>query len=52
MNEGIKSLKKNAIWNRVNLPAGKKHVGCKWVYADGITDKFKPKLGSNGYNHK
>ncbi|KAM1006094.1 hypothetical protein PS2_002853 [Malus domestica] len=49
MNEELKSLKKNATWEITDLPAGKKPVGCKWVYtikykANGMMDRFKARL--------
>ena len=34
------ALKKNETWELVNLPSGKKPVGCKWVFAV----KFKGRL--------
>ncbi|KAM1683995.1 hypothetical protein FF2_034893 [Malus domestica] len=57
MNEELRSLKKNATWEITDLPAGKKSMGCKWVYtvkykADGTVDRFKARLGAKGYTHK
>ncbi|CAL9013514.1 unnamed protein product [Prunus brigantina] len=54
MNEELRSLKKNATWEITDLPAGKKSVGCKWVYtvkykADGTVDRFKARLVAKGY---
>lgn len=34
----MKVIEKNETWEIVDLPPGKKTVGCKWVY----TVKFKP----------
>ncbi|CAL2240793.1 unnamed protein product [Prunus armeniaca] len=56
MNEEIKSLKKNATWEIVDLPAGKKPVGCRWVYtvkykAGSIVDQFKAMLVAKRYTH-
>ncbi|BBH01411.1 hypothetical protein Prudu_011666 [Prunus dulcis] len=57
MNEELRSLKKNATWEITDLPAGKKSVGCKWVYtikykADGTVDRFKARLVAKGYTQK
>ncbi|KAM1012004.1 hypothetical protein ACFX2C_047285 [Malus domestica] len=57
MNEELKSLKKNATWKIIDLLAGKKPVGCKWVYtvkykADGTMDRFKARLVAKEYNKK
>ena len=32
MAEEMESLKKNQTWELVELPKGKKAIGCKWVY--------------------
>ena len=32
MNEEMKSLQKNEIWELVDRPLRKKPVGCRWVY--------------------
>ena len=32
MKTEITSLRENDVWNLVELPVGKKVVGCKWVY--------------------
>ena len=57
MNDELRSLKKNATWELSDLPAGKKSVGCKWVYtmkykADGMIDRFKARLVVKGYTQK
>ncbi|XP_048442476.1 uncharacterized mitochondrial protein AtMg00820-like [Pyrus x bretschneideri] len=56
MKEELRSLKKNATWEIIDLPAGagKKPIGCKWVYivnykVDGIVDRFKARLVANRY---
>ncbi|KAM7472007.1 hypothetical protein LguiA_010190 [Lonicera macranthoides] len=54
MDEEMKSLLKNDTWELAELPAGKKKVGCKWVYtvkfkADGTIERFKARLVAKGY---
>ena len=55
MNEEMKSLQRNAIWEVVDLPAGKKPVGCRWIFsvkykADGEIERFKARLLAKGYS--
>ena len=57
MNEELKSLKKNATWEVIDFPDGKKPVGCKWVYtvkfkAEGAVDCFKAILVVKGFTQK
>ncbi|KAH9680958.1 retrovirus-related pol polyprotein from transposon RE1 [Citrus sinensis] len=54
MNEEMNSLQKNSTWEVVDLPEGKKPVGCRWVFtikykADGIVERFKARLVAKGY---
>ena len=54
MNEELKSLKKNATWEVIDFPDGKKPVGCKWVYTvkhtpEGKVDRYKARLVAKGY---
>ena len=54
MNEEMKSLQKNSNWKVVELPKGKKPVGCRWVFtikykADGTIERFKARLVAKGY---
>lgn len=44
VNEEMEALQKNATWELVPLPKGKKIVGCKWVFTvklkeDGSIDR-------------
>lgn len=58
MDEEMKSLHKNQTWDLVQLPKGKKTIGCKWVYAkkEGNPGKdnirFKARLVAKGYAQK
>jgi hypothetical protein len=54
MNVEMEALEKNKTWELVKLPAGKKPVGCKWVYtvkyrADGSIERYKARLVAKGY---
>ncbi|WJZ92580.1 hypothetical protein VitviT2T_011566 [Vitis vinifera] len=54
MNVEMEALKKNKTWELVKLSAGKKPVGCKWVYtvkyrADGSIERYKVRLVAKGY---
>jgi hypothetical protein len=45
---------KKKTWDLVKLPAGKKPVGCKWVYnvkygVDGSIERYKARLMAKGY---
>ena len=55
MNEEMKSLQKNGTWKVVDLPNGKKPVGCRWIFtikykADGDIERFKARLVAKGYS--
>ncbi|KAM2897932.1 hypothetical protein COP2_007520 [Malus domestica] len=58
MDDEMLSLKKNKTWDLVELPKGRKAIGCKWVYAkkDGINNaspvRFKARLVAKGYAQK
>ncbi|CAL8991733.1 unnamed protein product, partial [Prunus brigantina] len=57
MEEELRSLKKNNTWKIVDLPAGKKPVGCRWIFtvkylADGTIDRYKARLVAKGYSQK
>jgi len=54
MNYKLKAPKKNGTWVMIEQPAGKKLVGCKWIYivkcrSDGSVDMLKAKLVAKGY---
>ena len=58
MSEEMHSLHKNKTWRLVQLPQGKKSIGCKWVYQckeetleqGGI--RFKVRLVAKRYSQK
>ena len=49
------SLIENKTWSLVELPQGRKAIGCKWVFrikrnADGSIDRYKARLVAKGYS--
>ena len=58
MEEEIQSLHKNQTWELVELPKGKRAIGCKWVYKkkEAVSKKegenFKARLVTKGYSQK
>jgi Reverse transcriptase (RNA-dependent DNA polymerase) len=54
MKEELDALERNETWEIVQLPKGKKVVGCKWVYklkynSDGTIERYKTRLVAKGY---
>ena len=54
MDDEMDSLDKNEAWNLVQLPAGRKAVGSKWIFkkklnAEGKVQKYKSCLVEKGY---
>ena len=54
MVEEMAILHSTSIWDLVTLPAGKSHVGCRWVYIvkigpDGRVGHLKARLVAKGY---
>lgn len=54
MDSELRALELNGTWTIESLPAGKKAVGCKWVYkvkhqADGTVEHSKARLVAKGY---
>ena len=52
----MNTLDANGTWDLVNLPAGEKAIGCKWVFAikvnpDGSVAQLKVCLVAKGYAH-
>ena len=55
MDEEMKSLHKNQTWELVQLPKGKKAIGCKWVFSKKENTpriRLKAKLVAKGYAQK
>ncbi|KAK7259770.1 hypothetical protein RIF29_25383 [Crotalaria pallida] len=57
MNEEIKSMKDNDVWDLVPLPEGEKPIGCKWIYktkkdSKGNVERYKARLVGKGYTQK
>ena len=53
----LASLEKNGTWELVELPPGRKTVGCKWVFkkklgADGTVERFKARLVAKGFSQQ
>ena len=54
MDEEMVALDDNETWDLVQLPEGKKSIGCKWVYkvkhnVDGSVSRHKARLVAKGY---
>ena len=54
MSVEMQALEKNNTWEIVDLPKGKKSVGCKWVFtfkyeADGSLERYKTRLIAKRY---
>ena len=54
MIEEMDALNDNSTWDLVQLPIGKKVIGCRWVFAmkvnlDGSTTRLKARLVIKGY---
>ena len=54
MIEEMDALSDNGTWDLIRLPAGKKPIGCRWVFIvkvnpDGSIDRLKVHLVAKGY---
>ena len=54
MDDEMRALIQNDTWEIVDLPKGKKSVGCRWIFtlkynADGTLDRHKARLVARGY---
>ena len=57
MDSEIKSIEKNDTWVLIDLPAGAKKIGVKWIYKTklnehGEVDKYKARLVAKGYTQQ
>lgn len=57
MIDELESMKKNDVWDLVDLPNGVKPVGCKWVFKTkldpkGNVERYKARLVAKGYAQK
>ena len=57
MDNEIKSLKKHNVWELVELPEGRKTVGCKWIYKlkhdeNGNIERYKARLVAQGFSQR
>ena len=57
MNEQIKSMKDNDVWDLIPMPDGVKPIGCKWIFktkrdSKGDVERYKAPLVTKGYTQK
>ena len=57
MKEEMIALGKNGTWDLVELPKGRKIVGCKWVFklkqgVNDTEDRYKARLVAKGFSQK
>ena len=57
MDEEIESMKKNHVWDLVDLPLGRKTIRNKWVLkikhkVDGSIERYKACLVAKGYTQR
>ncbi|KAL0382894.1 UNVERIFIED_CONTAM: Retrovirus-related Pol polyprotein from transposon TNT 1-94 [Sesamum calycinum] len=57
MNEEIKSMKDNDVWELVQSPEDTKPIGCKWIFktkrdSKGNVERYKARLIAKGYTQK
>ena len=57
MNDEMKSMSDNDVWELVTLPEGIKPIGCKWIFktkrdSGGNVIKYKARLVAKGYTQK
>jgi len=57
MEDEIKSMSTNDVWNLAEIPKGAKMVGCKWVYktkrdSRGNIERFKARLVAKGFTQR
>src|SRR3954465_9221505 len=57
MQEELESMWENQVWDLVDLPAGRKTIGNKWVLkikcnSDGSIERYKARLVAKGYTQR
>jgi len=57
MQDEMESMRKNEVWDLVDLPAGHKTIGNKWVLkvkhnAEGSIERYKARLVAKGYTQR
>jgi len=57
MQEEVEALHKNKTWSLVELPEGRKAIGCKWVYkikrdSNKQVERYRARLVVKGYAQK
>jgi hypothetical protein len=57
MEDELRSMSSNGVWDLVEIPYGAKKVGCKWVYktnfdSKGKIERFKTRLVAKGFTQK
>ena len=57
MEKEIRSIEANEVWELVELPKGKKTIGCKWVYkcklgVDGSLERYKACLVAKDFSQQ
>nr|AAP46197.1 putative gag-pol polyprotein [Oryza sativa Japonica Group] len=57
MDDELKSMSHNGVWDLVEIPKGSKTVGCKWVYktkldSKGKIERFKARLVAKGFSQR
>ena len=57
MQEKMKFMKDNGIWDLVELPKGIKQIGCKWIFktkrdSKGNVERYKACLVTKGFTQK
>nr|CAN69037.1 hypothetical protein VITISV_026270 [Vitis vinifera] len=57
MNEELKSIAHNDVWDLIELPNSCKPVGCKWIFktkrdAKGNIERYKARLVAKGFTQK
>jgi hypothetical protein len=57
MEEELRSMSSNDVWDLVEIPNGAKRVGCKWVYktkydSKGKIERFKARLVAKGFTQR